>query len=156
MRTMTRSGVIDVAHRRDHTYTPTEAKYKVGADEMYITYDLEQPTRGDGTAMYPKVKRVYIGGDVKDWETGTFKKKSGQKVHGMRIVYEQTRAGYERQGYTATRSDTGKAYEVPPTTVEPSTQQFERVEELPEDARNVEFRGADLPERYSSALQDVR
>ncbi len=35
-------------------YQPTESKYKGGADEMYITYDLEQPTRGGGKALYPK------------------------------------------------------------------------------------------------------
>jgi hypothetical protein len=35
-------------------YRPTEAKYKGGADEMYVTYDLEQHTRGGGTALYPK------------------------------------------------------------------------------------------------------
>ena len=31
---------------------------------MYVTYDLEQQTRGGGSAIYPKVKRVYIAGDV--------------------------------------------------------------------------------------------
>ena len=29
-----------------HHYTPTEAKYKGGAQEMHVTYDLPQETRG--------------------------------------------------------------------------------------------------------------
>lgn len=48
-------------------YRPTEAKYKGGAHEMYVTYDLEQQTRR-GSAIYPKAKRVYIAGDVQDWQ----------------------------------------------------------------------------------------
>ncbi len=50
--------------RKSHGYRPTESKYKGDAKEMYVTYDIEQKTRGDSTAMYPKVKRVYIAGDV--------------------------------------------------------------------------------------------
>ena len=33
------------------SYHPTESKYKGGAREMYVTYDLEQHTRGGGTAQ---------------------------------------------------------------------------------------------------------
>ena len=33
-----------------HHYRPTESKYKGGAQEMYVTYDLEQKTRGGGSA----------------------------------------------------------------------------------------------------------
>jgi hypothetical protein len=55
------------------TYRPTEAKYKGGAQVMYITYDLEQATRGGGRALFPKVKRVYIPGKVLDWHVGDFK-----------------------------------------------------------------------------------
>src|SRR5438128_490094 len=87
-------------------YRPTESKYKGGADEMYVTYDLEQPTRGGGTAVYPRVKRVYIAGNVKDWKVGDFAKKSGKSAHGVRVEYEQRRGGYQREGYTATRGAT--------------------------------------------------
>src|SRR5438093_374200 len=93
-------------------YRPTEAKYKGRAREMYVTYDLEQKTRGGGTAIYPKVKRVYIAGDVKDWAAGTFAKRSGRNAHGVKIEYEQSRAGYQRRAFTATRG--GKAYQVRP------------------------------------------
>ena len=137
------------------SYTPTESKYQGGADEKYITYDLEQRTRGDDTARYPKVKRVYVSGDVTGAEVGTFEKQTGREVFGMRVRYEQTREGYERRGYQATRSDTGTTYDVPPARVEGSTQRFERIEELPEDARNIRFR-EELPDRYASALQDVK
>jgi hypothetical protein len=80
------------------SYRSTESKYKGGAEEMYITYDLEQRTRGDGTALYPKVKRVYIAEEVQDWRVGTFTKKSGRTVHGLKIDYAQRRQGYQRQG----------------------------------------------------------
>lgn len=145
-----------MAKNNDQQYRPTEAKYKGGAEEMYVTYDLEQETRGDSSALYPKVKRVYIAGDVKDWEVGKVEKRSGRKVHGVAIEYEQTREGYHRQGYTATRGDT--TYEVEPTDVEGTSQTFRRVVEIPEDAQNVHFYATDekLPEKYQSALQDVR
>lgn len=49
---------------RERGYRPTESKLKGGAKTMYLTYDLEQKTRGGGSALYPKVKRVYIAGEV--------------------------------------------------------------------------------------------
>ena len=123
---------------------------------MYITYDLKQQTRGQGSAMYPKVKRVYIAGDVTDWKTGNVKKRSGRAVHGVEIEYEQTRAGYRRKGYTAKRD--GTSYQVKPATVEGSSQEFRKVVEIPKDAQNVRFytKAEKLPKKYQSALQDVR
>ncbi|REJ82692.1 MAG: hypothetical protein DWQ34_24105 [Planctomycetota bacterium] len=138
----------------DSSYTPTEAKYKGTAREQYITYDLEQTTRGEKTAVYPKVKRVYIAGDVQNWEVGRFEKKSGRTVHGVRIHYEQRREGYRRKAYTAERN--GTTYRVPATTVEPSVSRYSKVIEIPEDAENVKFRDKKLPAKYQSALQDVR
>jgi hypothetical protein len=137
-------------------YRPTESKYKGGAHEMYITYDLEQRTRGGGTATYPKVKRVYIAGDVKDWKLGRFRKKSGREVYGVRIEYEQSRQGYRREGYEATRD--GTEYEVAPAKVPATSQRFTQVVEVPEQSRNVHFHAdaAKLPEKYRHALQNVR
>jgi|SRR6056297_285679 len=146
--------MTDQNHSDD--YRPTEAKYKGGAKEMYVTYDLEQQTRGDNTAMYPKVKRVYIAGDVTDWQVGTFRKESGKEVFGVKIEYQQGREAYERSGYTAERSDTGTEYEVPPTKVEGSVSTFTQIVELPEAAQNVQFHSQDLPDKYQDALQDVR
>jgi len=141
---------------RKRGYRPTESKYKGGATEMYITYDLEQETRGGGKATYPKVKRVYIAGDVKDWKMGQVRKKSGREVHGVRIEYEQGRTRHRRTGYTAERG--GTQYEVSPTGVGATTQRFAQVVELPLEARNVQFHAGegDLPEPYRHARQDVR
>ena len=156
MRIMTKSGVTDMAKKDNRKYKTTESKYKGGAQEMYVTYDLEQETRGDKTAMYTKVKRVYIAGDVKFWESGKVEKRSGRKVSGVAIEYEQTRAGYRRKGYTAERD--GTTYKVKPTTVEGSSQQFRKVVEVPADAQNVRFYSNPnkLPKKYQSALQSVR
>src|ERR1051326_5353709 len=87
-------------------YRPTESKYKGGAHEMYVTYDLDQKTRGGGSATYPKVKRVYIAGDVTDWKSGIVTKRTGRQVHGVQIEYEQSRTGHRREGYTAQRGET--------------------------------------------------
>jgi hypothetical protein len=105
-------------HRRYHS---TESKYKGGAHEMHVTYDLEQRTR-NGSAVYPKVKRVYIAGDVTGWKTGMVQKKSGKKVHGMRIEYRQTRSRYHRMAYEAERG--GTAYKVGEANVPATSQQF--------------------------------
>src|SRR5262245_59729681 len=137
-------------------YRPTESKYKGGASEMYVTYDLEQKTRGGGSATYPKVKRVYIAGDVKDWHEGQVHKKSGREDHGVRIEYERSRARYHRAGYTAERG--GTAYEGAPSSVGTASQRFAQVVELSEAAKNVHFYDGprDVPEKYRHALQRVR
>jgi hypothetical protein len=136
------------------TYTPTEAKYKGGAEEKYVTYDLDQATRGGGSATYPKVKRVYVSGDVKDWRGGRFRKRSGREVNGVKIEYERTRAGYRREGFSAERD--GTEYEVRPAKVAPAHSTVTQIVEVPERARNVQFHDRGLPERYRAALQSVR
>lgn len=137
-------------------YKPTESKYKGGAKEMYVTYDLKQQTRGNDTALHPKIKRVYIAGEVKDWKAGNVMKRSGRTVPGVEIKYEQTRTGYQRQGYTVERD--GTRYKVKPATVEGSSQEFRKVVEIPKGAQNVKFyhKQEKLPKKYQSALQDVR
>ncbi len=137
-------------------YRPTESQYKGGADEMYITYDREQKTRGGSHALYPKVKRIYIAGKVKDWKVGTFKKRTGREVHGVLIEYEQSRKGYQRRAFSAKRGKT--AYKVPPASVKSATQKFTKIVEIPEQARNVRFhkQASQLPDKYQQALQNVR
>ena len=135
-------------------YTPTESQRKGGAREMYVTYDLKQRARGGNTATYPKVKRVYIAGDVTDCKVGDFQKKSGRTAHGMRIEYDQTRRGYRREGFRATRGKT--RYGASPASVQPTRQHFAQVIEVPERASNVAFHARGLPARYKSALQNVR
>ena len=123
---------------------------------MYITYDLKQPTRGGDSAIYHKVKRVYIAGNVKDWKAGTVKKRSGQTVSGVAINYEQARTGYHRKGYTAKRD--GVPYKVKPATVKDSSQEFTKIVEIPKQAQNIHLytKPDKLPKKYQSALQDVR
>jgi hypothetical protein len=137
-------------------YRPTASKYKGGAHEMYVTYDLEQKTRSDGSAIYPKVKRVYIAGQVLDWKVGVVKKKSGREVYGVQIHYEQSRKGYHRKGYTAHHGKT--MYESSPASVGATSQKFAQVIEVPERAGNVRFYTdiGKLPASYRHALQRVR
>src|SRR5712691_2879883 len=117
------------SNMRNHKYRSTESKFKGGAHEMFVTYDLEQKTRGGGTATYPKVKRVYIAGDVKDWKAGTVKKRTGREVHGVQIEYEQSRKGYRRRPYEAERGKT--EYAVGPASVGSTMQRFVQVVEVP-------------------------
>lgn len=145
-----------MATKTNHRYHPTESKYKGGAHEMYVTYDVKQKTRSGDSKLYPKVKRVYIAGDVKDWKTGNIKKRSGRIVHGVAIEYEQSRKGFQRKGFTAQRGQT--SYPVRPSSTGPTSQTFRQVLEVPQDAQNIHFyRNAQkLPTKYRSALQNVR
>ena len=135
-------------------YKSTESKYKGGAKEMYVTYDLWQETRGDQHVLYPKVKRVYIAGDVKNWKVGTFKKRTGKEVFGVKIEYEQGRQGYARKGYTAHRGD--REYQVAPAKIGGGKSHFSQIVEVPQAAQNIAFHADKLPHKYEAALQEVR
>ena len=137
-------------------YRPTESKYKGGAHQMYVTYDLEQRTRGAQTAVYPKVKRVYIAGEIKGWNAGAVQKRTGREVHGVRIEYEQNRQGYRRKAYGAHRGRTD--YTVGLASVGSTAQRFVQVVEVPQRARNVHFypQHAEVPAKYREALQRIR
>jgi len=145
-----------MAANTTHRYRATESKYKGGAHEMYVTYDLKQKTRGGEGKMYPKVKRVYIAGDVKDWKTGTVKKRSGKRVHGVAIEYEQSRKGFQRKAFTAQRGRT--SYPVKPSSVGRTFQRFRQVLEVPQNAQNLHFykSASKLPQKYRNAVQSVR
>ena len=64
-------------------------------------------------AVAEAATRFGFAGHVTDWQVGTFAKRTGKHVHGVKIGYEQSRASYARQGYMATRGNT--RYHVPPT-----------------------------------------
>ncbi len=140
--------------RVEHSYKPTESKYKGRAEEMYVTYDVLQETRGGGAALYPKVKRVYIAGKVKDWQTGKFANRTGRKVNGVKIDYEQSRARYDRKEYQAKRGDT--KYKVGPARVGGGHSTFSKIVEVPTDAKNIRFHRNHLPRKYQDALQAIR
>jgi hypothetical protein len=139
-----------------HRYRPTESKYKGGAAELHVTYDLKQRTRGGSSALYPKVKRVYIAGNVMNVSVGRVRKRTGREVRGVRIEYEQSRKGYRRAKFAARRG--GRAYSVRAASVEPTRQRFAQVIELPDRAQNVKFypTRARLPVKYRHALQRIR
>ena len=145
-----------IAKKTNHHYHSTESKYKGGAQEMYVTYDEKQKTRGGEEKLYPKVKRVYIAGDVKDWKVGSVRKRTGRQVHGVEIQYEQSRSGFQRSAFTAQRGRT--QYNVKPSSVGRTSQRFRQVVEIPPDAKNVHFykSASKLPARYQSAVQNVR
>jgi hypothetical protein len=138
-------------------YRPTESKYKGGAAEMYVTYDLEQRTRGGGHALYPKVKRVYIAGKLIDWRAGSdLRKRTGRRVKGVRLEYQQSRERYRRGPYEAERGKT--KYEVSPAAVGKTSQHFVQIVEVPERAENIDVHDSaeSLPAKYKDALQNVR
>jgi hypothetical protein len=140
----------------ENRYRPTESKYKGGASEMYVTYDLEQATRSGRSSRRPKVKRVYIAGEVTGWQEGEFRKKSGRRVHGVRVEYEQSRRRYRRHAYEATRG--GKKHHVSESSVRAASQRFTQVLEVPDRAENVRFHTdlGSVSEEYRHALQRVR
>lgn len=137
-------------------YRSTASKYKGGAHEMYVTYDLKQKTRSNNETLYPKVKRVYIAGDVTDWKSGEVQKRTGRKVSGVQVDYRQTRSGYHRKEFAAHRANT--PYKVKPATVKGSSQQFRQIIEVPKNAQNIHFytTAKKLPRKYQNALQNVR
>lgn len=145
-----------MATTQERRYRPTESQFKGNATEMFVTYEIEQKTRGGGSAIYPKVKRVYIAGEVKDWRTGTLQKRSGREAHGVEIEYEQRRKAYHRKGYTVHRGRT--TYQVPPSSIKASVQKFRKIVEVPKNAKNIRFYSDrdKLPEKYRHALQNIR
>ena len=138
----------------EHPYRGTESKYKGGAKEMYVTYDLPQATRAGRSTLYPKVKRVYIAGKISEWQMGDFAKRTGRKVHGVKIDYEQSRSPAEREAYRIRRGNV--VYKVLPLKVAGATTHFSQIVEVPQAARNVKFYTGKLPQKYQTALQAVR
>jgi hypothetical protein len=114
-------------------YRSAESKYKGGARDIFVTYDLAQRTRGGAITLYPKIKRVYIAGDVKEVGAQTLWKGSARRAHRVRA----TRKGCRRHAFTAHRD--GQAYPRQATSVRPTHQRFAEVVEVPRQARNVRF-----------------
>jgi hypothetical protein len=115
----------------------------VAEQEMYITYELAQRTRGGGSAIFPRVKRVYIPGDVVEWGVGRFRKRSGRMVHGVRITYRMRDGAAPEEPRKAPRSTTNTAGG---DTSAPA-RRFTQVIDLPDAARNVQLHEAQRPGR---------
>jgi hypothetical protein len=138
------------------TYRPTQSKYKGGAHVMFITYDLEQSNRAGRRVTRPRAKRVYIAGEVKGWQEGDFRKRTGRTIHGVRVEYEQSRKSNPRRAHTAARDE--QSGSAPETEARAAWERFAELVELPVRARNVRFYTSrrDLPEVYRQAVQRVR
>jgi hypothetical protein len=138
----------------DRQYKSTGLKYKGGAHEMYVTYDIKRETRSGTSSATPRVKRIYISGRVKNWHVGNYVKRTGRKVYGVKIEYTQTQGSYARTPYTAKRG--GTSYKVSPAKVSASDSTFTTIVEVPKTARNIHFYSSKLPHKYASTLQRVR
>jgi hypothetical protein len=128
-----------------------------GADEKYVTYDLEQRTRGGGRAVRPKVKRVHVTGDITGWGAGDhLRKRTGKEVNGVRVEYDQTRRGTGRDGLKAKRGKTES--EIEATSERPAYQHFAKIVELPQKAKNAQFYTSlnALPDKYRQAMMNIR
>src|SRR5258708_18807305 len=98
---------MSASPRKARAYKPTEAQYKGGARECYVTYDLAQKIRGKAVVI-PKVKRVYIADNIISWQSArNLEKRTGRKVRGVRIAYSQSRSGYSRKAFEAKRGLVG-------------------------------------------------
>jgi len=135
----------------------TGSNYKGGAHhDMFVVYDLKPRTRTGTSALYPKVKRVHIAGNVEKVTNGLMRKRSGREVRGVRIEYLHARKGYRREPFMEYWNI--EPHLVEPRAVRPAQQRVTQVVEVPDRARNVRFyRSRErLPERYAHALQRVR
>ncbi len=112
-----------------------EGARELANQEMYVTYDLAQRTRGGGTAVFPKVKRVYIPGDVVEWAVGRFRKRSGRVVYGVRITYQ-------------VRDESAPPGSAP--------RRYTQVIDLPDAARSVQLHEARRPPQTRGAVRAIR
>ncbi len=112
---------------------PAAQLYKGGSDQWFVTYELGL----DDDEGCPQVIRVYLSGELRRWEIGTFTSRSGAPVHGVKIEYERTHDSYrlrQERGEFAT-----------------DARCFAKIIELPPGATQVRLRAA-LPDRYRHAL----
>lgn len=112
-------------------------QYKGGSDQWFVTYELGPDTNDEGTC--PQVTRVYLSGELCNWELGTFATHSGAVVHGVKIEYQRTHESYRAH-------DGDGEYETAS-----NTRRFVKVIEVPPGATHVRLRAA-LPDRYRHAL----
>ena len=122
------------------------------AHDTHIYGEVDQ---GAERAVYPKVKRIYVAGEVRDWKVGTFEKRSGRKVHGVKIDYQQGRGRYGRGRATCAHRG-GTSYDVSPAKVPESRSRFAKIVEVPTAAKNIHFHQGKLPRKYVHAIQKRR
>jgi len=91
----------------------------------YIKYENLERTRAGNKVWKPRVKRVYISGKLLRWQKGRVRKRTGETVNGIKLIYENTRKGFKAQ-----RGNT--RYSVSRAEMEVA-----KVVELPKGARNI-------------------
>ena len=106
-------------------YKPSEYPRVGPGKYYYIMYENLERTRAGNKVWKPRVKRVYISGKLLRWQKGRVRKRTGETVNGIKLVYENTRKGFRAQ-----RGNT--RYSVSRAEMEVA-----KVVELPKGARNI-------------------
>ena len=106
-------------------YKPSEYPRVGPGKYYYIMYENLERTRAGNKVWKPRVKRVYISGKLLRWQKGRVRKRTGETVNGIKLVYENT-----RKGFSARRGNT--RYSVSSAEMEVA-----KVVELPKGARNI-------------------
>ena len=132
-------------------YHPTEYKLKGKGKYYYILYEHLERVRSGKKVWKPRAKRVYISGKLLSHKLGTFTNRYGKRVHGIKFVYENTRQGYHRRGFTAKRGRT--KYRVSPTRVGRTKTTVSKLVELPRNIRRIRITTS--KHRAEPTLMDV-
>ena len=106
-------------------YKPSEYPRVGPGKYYYIMYENLERTRAGNKVWKPRVKRVYISGKLLRWQKGRVRKRTGETVNGIKLIYENTRKGFKAQ-----RGNT--RYSVSRAEMEVA-----KVVELPKGARNI-------------------
>ena len=118
-------------------YHPSEYKYKGTGRYYYIKYEHLEHTRNGLQVWKPRVKRVFISGKLIKKQIGTFVNKYGRHVHGVKLVYENTRSGYKRRAFIAHRNR--KYYRVSSAKIPKTRIVVSKIVELPKNSRKIKI-----------------
>ena len=106
-------------------YKPSEYPRVGPGRYYYIMYENLERTRAGNKVWKPRVKRVYISGKLLRWQKGRVRKRTGETVNGIKLIYENTRKGFKAQR-GSTRYSVSRA-----------EMEVAKVVELPKGARNI-------------------
>ena len=106
-------------------YKPSEYPRVGPGKYYYIMYENLERTRAGNKVWKPRVKRVYISGKLLRWQKGRVRKRTGETVNGIKLIYENTRKGFKAQR-GSTRYSVSRA-----------EMEVAKVVELPKGARNI-------------------
>jgi len=106
-------------------YKPSEYPRVGPGRYYYIMYENLERTRAGNKVWKLRVKRVYISGKLLRWQKGRVRKRTGETVNGIKLIYENTRKGFKAQR-GSTRYSVSRA-----------EMEVAKVVELPKGARNI-------------------